>query len=88
MNFRPRAREGKLISRVSPPHTVVSVARTPTRSRAQQRANRNQCERLDFGLMAKDKSEKKKRRDSDAVPAEAEEDVEMKVSGRYACLKE
>lgn len=38
--------------------------------------------------MAKDKSEKKRKQDSDAVPAEAEEDVEMKVSGGYACLEE
>ena len=37
--------------------------------------------------MAKDKSEKKKRRDSDAVPAETEE-VEMKVSSDYVCLKD
>jgi hypothetical protein len=43
---------------------------------------------LDSGLMAKDKSEKKKRHASDAVHAEAEEDVEMKVSNNYACLKE
>jgi hypothetical protein len=34
--------------------------------------------------MAKDKSEKKKRRASDAVPAEVEEDVEMKVSSDSA----
>lgn len=39
---------------------------------------------LDSGLMAKDKSEKKKRRASDAVPAEVEEDVEMKVSSDSA----
>ncbi len=39
-------------------------------------------------LMAKDKSEKKKGHVSDAVPAEAEEDVEMKVSSNYACLEE
>ena len=38
--------------------------------------------------MAKDKSEKKKKHVSGAVPAEAEEDVEMKVSGSYACLEE
>jgi len=38
-------------------------------------------------LMAKDKSEKKKKHVSDAVPAEAEEDVEMKVSSGYACLE-
>ena len=37
--------------------------------------------------MAKDKSEKKKKNVSDA-PAEAEEDVEMKVSSGYACLEE
>lgn len=43
---------------------------------------------LDSGLMAKDKSEKKKRHASDAIPAEEEEDVEMKVSSNYACLKE
>jgi hypothetical protein len=43
---------------------------------------------LDSGLMAKDKSEKKKRHASDAVPAEDEEDVDMKVSSDYACLKE
>ena len=92
MNFRPRAREGKLISRVSPPHTVVSVSHTyvvddqvtctTTRARVES------VGKLDFGLMAKDKSEKKKRHASDAVPAEAEQDVEMKVSGHYACLKE
>jgi hypothetical protein len=35
--------------------------------------------------MAKDKS---KKHVSDAVPAEAEEDVEMKVSSSYACLEE
>jgi hypothetical protein len=38
--------------------------------------------------MPKDKSEKKKRHASDAVPAEAEEDVEVKVSSDYPCLKE
>ena len=38
--------------------------------------------------MAKDKSEKKKKHVSDAVPAEAEEDVEMKVSSGYAYLEE
>jgi hypothetical protein len=38
--------------------------------------------------MAKDKSEKKKKNVSDAVPAEAGEDVEMKVSSDCACLKE
>jgi hypothetical protein len=38
--------------------------------------------------MAKDKSEKKRKHVSDAVPAEAEEDVEMKVSSGYACLEE
>jgi hypothetical protein len=38
--------------------------------------------------MAKDKSEKKKKHASDAVPAEAEEDVEMKVSSSYAFLEE
>ena len=43
---------------------------------------------LDSGLMAKDKSEKKKRHASDAIPAEEEEDVEMKVSSNFACLKE
>lgn len=45
---------------------------------------------LDSGLrlMAKDKSEKKRKHVSDAAPAEAEEDVEMKVSGGYACLEE
>ena len=32
---------------------------------------------LDSALMAKDKSEKKKKRDSDVVPAAIEEDVEM-----------
>jgi hypothetical protein len=42
----------------------------------------------DTGLMAKDKSEKKKKHASDAVPAEAEEDVEMKVSSSYAFLEE
>jgi hypothetical protein len=38
--------------------------------------------------MAKDKSEKKTKHDSGAVPAEAEGDVEMKVSSGYACLEE
>jgi hypothetical protein len=42
----------------------------------------------DSRLMAKDKSEKKRKHVSDAVPAEAEEDVEMKVSSGYACLEE
>ena len=42
----------------------------------------------DSRLMAKDKSEKKKKHVSDAVPAEAEEDVEMKVSSGYAYLEE
>ncbi len=44
--------------------------------------------RLNSALMAKDKSEKKKKNVSDAVPAEAGEDVEMKVSSNCACLKE
>jgi hypothetical protein len=38
--------------------------------------------------MAKDKSEKKSKHVSGAVPAESEEDVEMKVSSGYACLEE
>jgi hypothetical protein len=38
--------------------------------------------------MAKDKSEKKSKHVSDIVPAEAEEDVEMKVSSSYACVEE
>jgi hypothetical protein len=38
--------------------------------------------------MPKDKSEKKKRHVSDAVPEEAEDDIEMKVSSDYACLKD
>jgi hypothetical protein len=38
--------------------------------------------------MAKDKSEKKSKHDSGTVPAEAEEDVEMKVSSGHACLEE
>ena len=41
----------------------------------------------DSRLMAKDKSEKKRKHVSDAVPAEAEDDVEMKVSSGYACLE-
>jgi hypothetical protein len=42
----------------------------------------------DSRLMGKDKSEKKTKHVSGAVPAEAEEDVEMKVSSGYACLEE
>lgn len=38
--------------------------------------------------MAKDKSEKKKRHASDAIPAEGGEDVDMMVSSDYARLKE
>ncbi len=44
--------------------------------------------RPDSRLMAKDKSEKKTKHVSGAAPAEAEEDVEMKVSSGYACLEE
>ena len=46
---------------------------------------------LDSGLMAKDKSEKKKKQVSEDVPPAAEEDVEMtetKVSNNHSCLED
>lgn len=49
---------------------------------------RSPCGQFDSGLMAKDKSEKKKRHASDALPAEDGEDVDTKVSSDYARLKE
>lgn len=70
-------------SRESSPHT--SIRPVVGRSRVTVRKPHIRVAgELDSGLMAKDKSEKKKRRASDAVPAEVEEDVEMKVSSDSA----
>jgi len=74
--------------------TVTCWGKTSGRHRAENGQSRITIEpRLlrdffDSGLMAKDKSEKKKKRVSEDVPPAAEEDVEMtetKVSNNHSC---